>query len=483
MPSSNTPKILLSIPLDRCKNFLDTDIYRALKERHPITIFSYLADRDDFQRTYGGPDVHFHKGVEISGRWRWFVYNLTEVLRHFGFLYRWRKSRTALYWHAETKYRWLDPEEFRVKRRVRHLVFVILSFLENRIHLRALLVRYLGWWIFENAQLDEFFLREEPTVYICTAHKTDQEKILSYYARRHKLKSIFVPDSVDNYYMNGSLFHEFDWFCIYGPKMREHARELHGIEEHRLVKLGIPANRLCEKLLRQGGSYKVRERLEIPSHVRIITYLSIWRLGYLDLLPTIDYLLESIESGRIRDAILVLRPSPWEDFTEILARYGNRPSIRLQLVQSNGQFDSGGTDYLFEYVETLRQSSVVVMSATTGALLQTCLLRVPAIANLVELSEYPREGFSPLALEKTDSFDLFKTGLPAAHSLEELVWMINEYLEHREKDRDVWKRILDEWDYQNENYIEDFVGLIEGRVPASANALQKEEEPGRKDLA
>jgi hypothetical protein len=264
--------------------------------------------------------------------------------------------------------------------------------------------------------------------------------------------------------MNGFTFHDFDWFCMWGTQMRKHAKQLHSIKDSNLVNLGVPVHRLYEDLIKRGHNYNVRIRFQIPPGLRIITYLSISKVGYQDLIPTIDYLLECIESGQIKNAVLLLRPSPWEDSTEIEKRYGSRDGIRIQAVPKGG-FDAPGNYHQIEYIETLRQSSVVVMSAITGAVLQTCLLEIPTIANLVQISKYGVEGISPQSAENWDPLNIFKAGLPAAHSFEELVGLINSYLGDPQKDRDVWKRIADAWDYRNPRYVEDFMGLIEGVAP------------------
>lgn len=457
-------RILLSIPLDRCKSFLDTPIFRALKQRHQIFVFSYLADREEFTGAYSEENIRFYPAPMILGSLRYYLFNLTEIFRHFGFLYKWRNGATALYWPAQTKYKWGDPRQPNKNRPVRYFALLILSSIGNVFPLRKLLITFLGRWIYWNPGLDMFFKEYQPTVYICTAHKTDQEKILAYYASKYKLFSIFVPDSTDNFAINGFTFHDFDWYCMWGSRMNEHAKQLHGIKNSKLVKLGVPVNRLYEDLIKRRHNYNFRNQFQIPPSLNIITYLSIFRQGYQDLIPTIDYLLECIDSGQIKDSVLLLRPSPWEDSTELEERYGTCDGIRIQSVPKGG-FDAPGNYRQIQYIETLRQSSVVVMSAITGAVLQSCLLGIPTIANVVQISEYAVEGVSPQSFWKRDPLNMFKAGLPAAHSLEELLGLINGYLDDPQKDRDIWKRIADEWDYRNPRYVEDFMGLIEGVAP------------------
>jgi hypothetical protein len=78
----------------------------------------------------------------------------------------------------------------------------------------------------------------------------------------------------------------------------------------------------------------------------------------------------------------------------------------------------------------------------------------------VELSNYPEGGLSPRSHAAGDLLDLFKDGCPSARTLEELVLMINNYLANPEKDKDTRTRILNSWDYKDEQYIEHFLELV-----------------------
>jgi len=39
--------------------------------------------------------------------------------------------------------------------------------------------------------------------------------------------------------------------------------------------------------------------------------------------------------------------------------------------------------------------------------------------------------------------------------------LINKYLNNPGIDKHIWKNIIDRFDYQNQHYVEDFLGLIE----------------------
>ena len=118
--------------MDRCvKNFLDTALYPALKERHSIHIFSYLSDQEDFRDTYGGDAVEFHPSPKIRSGWRGRAYRLSEILGYFGYFYRWRKGLAKVYWTALTKYKTEDyfPQEAYKPRTLRHWALAILGVL------------------------------------------------------------------------------------------------------------------------------------------------------------------------------------------------------------------------------------------------------------------------------------------------------------------------------------------------------------------
>jgi hypothetical protein len=459
---SAKPRLFVSIPHERCKPLLDTDIFAALKARYDIHIFSYLADSPAIRQFYAGPGVTFHPEPKFRSRWRWRLYNFTEILRHFAFLHRWRHGATKLFWHAETLYQWVSPEHFKTKRPVRKAILTVLAWLERAFGMRRIIVGLAGPWMFRNAELQRLFERLEPAGYIGTAHKTDQEKVLAYFAGRYGVRSIFLPDSTDNFSVNGGSFHDFDYYCMWGPRMYAQARALHDLPPEKLVKLGIPAHRTYERLVGPRSGYDLHERYDIPRSHRIVTYLSIWRLGFLDMFPSIDYLLAAIESGRLKDVTILIRTSPWEDPTEILQAYGGREHVRVQVSGNDSKPDFPGVAHQLEYAETMRQSDVVVASTTTTPIFLACRFGRPSIANMVELSEYPAEGLRPSTLETADALGFFEDGLPAAHTLHELVDLVDFYLKNPQSNEVTWRRVGSSWDYGEPDHVPMFLSLLPG---------------------
>lgn len=455
------PALLLSVPLDRCKSILDSAIFAELLKQYDVHVFTPLVSSPEFRERYEAMGARLHDAPAIAPGLRWRIYNFTEVLRHYGFLYRYRKGPTRLYWNVETSFRWLDEQRFKERTPVRRILFTLLAAMESAFGLRRVVLKLLGRWIFRNEPLERFFGSEHPAACISTAHKTDQEKLIAYHAARAGVRTVFVPDSNDNFSMNGELIHDYDAFCVWGPQMAEDLAKLHAVRPEKIVPLGPIAHRVYDALA-NDGLYDLRARYSIEPSARIITYLSIWRLGFLDLFPSIDAIVSAMDDGRLPSCVLLLRASPWEDPAEMRRRYGAHPRVRIQAGRRPDEPGASGLEPAREYASTLAQSDLVVMSCTTGAVFYAAAIGVPVMANIVELSEYARGGMSPRALAAEDPAYIFRYGLPAARTLEELVALIRRLLDDASGARVACERIAERWDYRNRDYVSRFLAALEG---------------------
>ncbi len=457
-------KVLISIPYARClKTFLDTPIYRELRARHSVTIVSYLADCPGFAESYGGPAVGFQPGAMIHGRLRRAAYALFESHRVMGFLFRWRKRHTWLPWHA------LLNTSGNVRRRrpwVRAALWLI-SVIGDRVRMDEVLKSLLGGWIFQDKEVDHLFRTESPDVLVCTSHGSEQEAILCHLARKYGVATILAPNTLDAFLFHGFLAHRYDRICAAGPKDRWLLEHLHGYPPDRIVDLGVISNRYYSSLASEERDGGLRQRLRIGSDARILYYLSVAKAYYTDLLPALDHLLDAIKNGRLADTVIVIRAAPGDDVDVLRRRYGEDPRMRIQIAgpKSVGMVDC--PDFTkdvdaehVEFVETLRDSAVVVMSATTSAFLHAATFGIPTIANVAELSAYPTWSVSPRRNVAWDGMGMFAMGLPVARTLDQLVDKVAERFADPNKDEAVWERILEQWDYQNERYVDDFLDVV-----------------------
>jgi hypothetical protein len=235
------------------------------------------------------------------------------------------------------------------------------------------------------------------------------------------------------------------------------------------------ANRLFAEIAGRTDPASYRVRLGIPPDARVIYYLTTTPPYYLDLHATIDHLLAAIGSGRLPPAVIVIRAVPTDDIHALNERYGRDPRVRIQVAgpKSLGmvvpvEFATADDDYL-DFVQTLRNSDVMVMSGLTSASLHAMLFDVPVISSIVELSRYPWWSFSPRDGMEWNDLGMRSRGLPLGRTLDELVDLIAGSIDDPAEDRDVRSRILRDWDYQNDRYTEDVLAILD-RVARTANA-------------
>jgi hypothetical protein len=347
---------------------------------------------------------------------------------------------------------------------LRYYLLSVLGFMGSNLSAHKLINYVLGNWMYSNPQLDDFFQRERPKTYIATANRTDQEKILSHHARKYGLNTILIPDSWDNFIPDGFLFHEFDRFCLWGPRQRDQIKKYHDVPDHKLIEIGVPLYRQFEQLLEDNQTFSIRHRNDIPADSRMILYLQQAKTHNFDELEIIDYICARIDDGTIPNCVLLIRTQPGQDPTSIEMRFNHRSNVRVQISGNKHSGGEGDIDLInnienLEYIKTLRESAVVI-SPISKCILESYLVETPVIVNLVELSNYPEGGLSPRSHAAGDLMDLFKDGCPSVRTLEELVLMINSYLANPEKDKETRTRILNSWDCKDESYIEHFLELI-----------------------
>ena len=455
--------VLVSIPTDRAKAFLDSRLFPALRERYKVTVLTYLALREDARQAYGVDGMEFCAALEPQGKIARAALAVAEAVRRLGFQYQWRRKEPvhARAWSATVRYRTLMPlcERPALKRLLVRIVAAVARFGLSR----QVLFRLVSEFVLRDQGVAKPLRAFAPSVIICSGQASMQEQILGFYASRNGIGAIWLPASPDDVYYNGYPMTEFNVVCAWGPWMRRRLERHHRYRANQVADIGVVMTRIQTDLLRATGGYNIREALDIPGDARIVTYLSVINSGAAETTPAVDALASAVESGRIRNAVIVLRTSPWEDPSGLLRRYGNDPHVRVQ-VGAGGQFDRAGDQNLAEHARTMRESSVVIMGSITSSVHQTAVWGIPTILNNTELRPMPDDAYSPTFYEEVDLNEFFSAGLPVAHSLEELCDLVAAHLEEPGLNADVWARIASDWDYQNESYVEDFLRLVDGAL-------------------
>ena len=255
---------------------------------------------------------------------------------------------------------------------------------------------------------------------------------MAFYAKKYDVRSVILPDSWDNFVVDGSLIHEYDLFLTFSAAMNDHLLTLHHVPETRLKVIGNPVRRMLFSEL-DNSSYDLRKEFNIPQQAKIVSLMAVSQSAYWDTFDLIDALLEAQDDRLLEPFVLLVRTQPGEDPINYLERYETHPNVRIQVAGTRGgggqaEIDFTREDENLEYAATVAGVDAVITNLSACGI-DACVAGVPFVLNAVELSAYPRGGFSPAALTELDNFGLLKLGLPVAWTLDDLIQITKLALE------------------------------------------------------
>ena len=463
--------VVLSVPTAKAKMLLDSLVFRELKRRYRVLVFSYLAGRRDAVLHYGGPNVTFLPEVRPHGRLGGLLARLLEAGRGLGYQFGRRGDPlVGSVWRQTPRFRDIGSGRRRgVVRRA--LVYAVAMAFSTARAWRAL-VWLLGWRIVDR-DVESLLARERPVAMVVSGQGqgTLQELVLGATCRRLGIPSIWLPVTGDDSIYNGYLMDDHRALCAWGPQMRRQLEGFHGVDPERIVNIGILMTRLQTELLAVCPGPDLRARLGIPPRLKIVTYFSVINSLAADTAPAVDALAAAVEDGRLRDTAIVLRTSPAEDPGELIERYKNSPHVWVQ-VGAWQEFDRSGGSVFADHARAIRECDVLVMGSLTSAIFQTTVWGIPVVLNSTELHDYPWDARRPSTPEAVDALGFFSAGLPVAHSLPELIELVQARLKDPELGRASSARIAAEWDYQDPQYAANVLALVDGTAEGKHSGLE-----------
>jgi hypothetical protein len=451
--------VVLSVPTLKSKSLLDTRMLRALKERYRVIVVGYLSDRPDIIDAYAEQDLEFAPAAKPSRKVGHIVARLLESTRELGFQFHYRRHPwVGMAWRATLKFRNLEPIVQRPL--VRRAFLRALAFSSQRRWLWRRYARLLSRFI-RDRELEEMLVRERPEAVILTGQgqSSPQELVLGMAAQRFKLRTIWLPITNDDPMFNGHLVTEHDAVCSWGPIMTTQFHEFHGIPTERIIRLGNVSTRMQEDLIEEETDQNLHERLGIPPDRPIVTYFSVINSAATASIPAVDALSAAVGNGRLNGAAIVVRPSPVEDNGPLMQRYENDPNVWVQNTGAH-EFDGAGSKFFAEHAVIVKESDILILGSLTSAQFQSAVWGVRTILNATELEDYPTDAYKPTVYEDVDLAGFFSSGLAVAHDFDELCDLTVRYLDDPSEGLAACSHIARDWDYQNENYIEDFLQLI-----------------------
>ena len=258
----------------------------------------------------------------------------------------------------------------------------------------------------------------------------------------------------------------FDSVCTQSPIETEYAINYHNIHPQKICKLGMLWLRNIELI--NANIAQPHKKNELKK-TRIILYAGISSSYFSKAseLQAIDEILAAIKNKSLPNAKLIYRPvTTADELRVIFDKYRNEKEIEIQIPQQSliGMKEysksSVKTD-IIEYLKTISSIDLLVMSAGTTLSLDVLYFDKPVISYFFDpYSELQRGGYNKLKI-KQDVLGFFSSGLPVVStSPTDLVKKIKEVLDKPFFGHQMKRNILGRWDYQNQNYVSEFINLI-----------------------
>jgi hypothetical protein len=464
---NNNSLLIISVPFGRNTRYLlSSKLYSKLKEEYDILIVSPFAYNDNFRKEFGGVNVSFwtfdNDPTQLNLLARK-IYGLTEALRLTGYWFRFRNAKMGYYWRLCVDTNNSEPIGW-----LKRIIFKAKGQFSGRIGyyncLWWLIEKFCGYFLYDFKSILQFTRNYKNVILIQSANWGYQERFLAYCARKFSFKSVFVSYSTDQLSVNGFLISDFDKICTQGPIETEYAIKYHNIPLQRILNFGALWFRNIDAIFEEN----ITNRQDNNNKVKNILYGGVasayfprdWEF------EALDRILAAFKNVIIPNAKLIYRPLPKDDreLKDINSRYQNEDLIEINIPQVSCYGISEYTksvvkDEVVDYIKIINSADVFIMSCSTTMGFDALYLNKPVISNdACPDAAVPRSrGF---LAQEGDTAGLISSGVPVVLSLDELIQKIQQALDSPDSYNQAKKNLLDAWDYQNVNYVNDFMNLI-----------------------
>lgn len=461
---------MVSVPFTRTTRvLLSSAVFERLRREHDVLVVSPSAGDDTFQREFGGPNTRFYRfrGERVyRRRVPAALYGASELLRFQGFYFRFRNAGLEYYWRGrDTVFGRGDGD--RQRGLGARTAMTLLGYLGYFRHAWRFADRLAAPLVHDAEEIGRIAAGYDSVAVVQVASFGEQERFLSYCARKFGFRTLLLPYTTDQLTINGYLLSRFDRILAQGPWETRCATELHGVPPERVHPLGSLWFRNIDRIraaLEESGAGARRA----PGSPRVIMYAGHSSLYFPreSEFAAVDAVLDAIRAGTFGPARLIYRPITEgdEEHRALLDRYGADPLVEIQFPQAACIGIAGHTRgevaaELAEYVGQLLSVDVLVMSYLTSMCLDAYYLGRGVVSNCADDTGTLVRRRADVFLD-ADINRVRRSGMPIAYSLPDLVRRVGEVLEDLEGAREAGRRLVAEWDYPRDDYVEDFMRVL-----------------------
>lgn len=445
--------VIFSIPYTRIvKSTLADVVLKPLRDRSDILIVAPFAKDKYFINDFLDKRTKSYNWEKPAiGRLKRLMLEGPGLMRRLGY---WRKQQAhGLRYFILNQYTIFGPDgedkKFSMPRR---LIYWFLSIMGKQNKAWKIVEALFGRRWYQNQGLTEISQQYKNITLIQSANWGLQDRSLARLSKEQSWRSVFIPYTNDQLYVNGFLINDYDAICVQGDFEYQCAQIYHEIPKEKIFPLGSPWFRHLLELIDEE---KLTHNIDLNKPKIVYAGISNVYFPMKSEFKALDALVEYVSRPEI-NLFIIYRPVVFDNKIreKIKCRYGNLRNLKIDWPEVNfiglyGYSDKSQKKSLQNYVRSLQGCKLLVMSHMTSLSLDAAFLEnCGVISNMIDTDGILEKRFNYLFPSH------FLPGMRIVNSVEDLISNVDEILKSPDQTRKEAAKFISLWDYPYADFSE-----------------------------
>ncbi|MDP1604393.1 MAG: hypothetical protein Q8M03_14140 [Legionella sp.] len=467
----NKHLVILSVPLIRIgRVLLGAPVLETIKETCDVLIVSPNEPDSDFQKEFSAKGVKFYQwivpGMSALNR---MLGTIVTIQRMNGYWLRHRHKGMGLeYYHRNAVYTGLDDCSLKKLSLLKIVIYRLIAWTGYFSVSWRITDSLRGFLFRDAAKIDNVTNGYEKVTLIQSCSWGEQDTYLAWYAKKKKIRTIFIPYTTDQLYCNGFLLSDYDAVCIQGEFEKKCATRLHALSELRQKNIGSAWFRHVDNLINEIDTNPENS----VSDVKYILFSGHSAQYYpreseYKALASLEKIVSARFPGKVK---IIYRPvcMTADEIKKIQEDWGNRENIEIQLPQlsivgTEKHVTKSLKEEWKDYIGQLQRADVLVMSFLSSLALDISYLGKPAFIVFDDATGKLEKKCISLLFDaegKMPGLEAF----PIINNIENIVPLLEEALKVPVNFSHLQKSVKKSWDFEKVNFREELAYLIDSNT-------------------
>jgi len=446
----NKKLVIISVPYARiAKLSLSPPVIGYLKEYADVLIVAPFADDDNFINDFYSENVGFFKWeLRKLSFFKAKLLEVSDLIRRLGFIRRFRNRGLMYYFKNQYVKHGDEGADVTYSMPLKIIIWILGVLGEKGALWKKLESGLAGKW-YKCPDLCKYASGYSQVTLIQSANWGLQDRALAKLSSENRWRKVLIPYTTDQLFANGFLLNEFDAVCVQGDFELDLARNVHGISENKIYRLGSAWFRHMEYIARSCELTRVGSDSGAIIYAGLSNRYFSSQSEFLALDSILNYLEENDS-----DISLIYRPVVFDKkiIKSIKDKYSRNSRVVLHwpsasVIGLSEYSESNQKNSLKEYIKNMGGCKLLVMSRTTSYGMDVAFQEGSGvISNMIDSD----------GILSNRNNHLFPTnlypGLRLVSNVDELIKQVDFFLQYPEAAQQQAKEIYSLWDYPEADF-------------------------------